>query len=430
MSTPLRILITTDSFPPRCGGSGWSTWELARGLQTAGHHVEVVKVEVVTGESGPAPGIHEGEYGGLPVTIFRGRAPDIPVLRNVLKNERLWSQLSSRLLHDRLRTRPVDVVHAQHVMTTVPSIRAAAVAGVPVVATVRDYWPVCYWSDLIFDPASPTLCPACTTRMMTRCVQPRAGSASVAAWPVIPYMRRNLRTKRRTLARAGAVIAVSSAIARDLEARAPELARTPMFTIPNPFDMTLLDEVHAAAPREITGPYALYAGKLATNKGVQFLVGAWARAGAPWPLVVVGDGPLRGRLEAEARAAGVDLRVLGWRDRPDVLALMRHAALLAFPSYGPESLSRVLVEAAALGVPIAAMDTGGTRDILHPGETGLLSRDPDGFARDLARLVADEWFRVKLGTAARADVRVRFSADSVVARVEQVYRGLLPQRAA
>ena len=43
---------------------------------------------------------------------------------------------------------------------------------------------------------------------------------------------------------------------------------------------------------------------------------------------------------------------------------MRHAALLAFPSYGPESLSRVLIEAAALGVPIAAMDTGGTRDIL------------------------------------------------------------------
>ncbi len=48
---------------------------------------------------------------------------------------------------------------------------------------------------------------------------------------------------------------------------------------------------------------------------------------------------------------------------------MRHATMLAFPSYGPESLSRVLIEAAALGAPIAAMDTGGTRDIIqHAGD--------------------------------------------------------------
>ena len=37
-------------------------------------------------------------------------------------------------------------------MSTVPSIRAGLASGVPVVATVRDYWPVCYWSDLIYDP--------------------------------------------------------------------------------------------------------------------------------------------------------------------------------------------------------------------------------------------------------------------------------------
>ena len=81
----------------------------------------------------------------------------------------------------------------------------------PVVATVRDYWPVCYWSDLIYDPSQPQLCPACSPLMMTRCVRPRAGAATPAAWPLIPYMRANLRTKRRTLARAGAVIAVEPA---------------------------------------------------------------------------------------------------------------------------------------------------------------------------------------------------------------------------
>jgi glycosyltransferase involved in cell wall biosynthesis len=425
MSTPLRILVATDAFPPICGGSGWSTWELVRGLTALGHHVEVVKTEI-----GKAPGVYDGRYQGVRVTTFRGQAADLPLVRNVIKNERLWTKTAEYLLQERLRKDPFDVIHAQHVMTTVPSIRAGRASGTPVVATVRDYWPVCYWSDLIYDPQAAHLCPGCSVKMMTQCVLPRAGAASIAAWPVIPYMRANLRTKRRTLAQASAVIAVSSAIARDLIVRAPELSGTPMFTIPNPVDMTALDEAHLRSPRPMADPYVLYAGKLAVNKGVQFLLPAFASAKLALPLVVVGDGPMRGTLEAEARARRIDLRVLGWLDRDQVWAWMRHARLLAFPSYGPESLSRVLIEAAALGVPIAAMDTGGTRDIIQPEVTGLLARDVGGFARDLARLDHDERLRAAVSWAARADVHTRFSAASVVQRVEQVYRGLLDPVAA
>lgn len=421
MSTTLRVLVTTDAFPPVCGGSGWSTWELVRGLVSRGHHVEVLKVE-----AGDAS-IVGGDYEGVRLTTFRQRAPATPVLRNMAKNERMWSKAAA-YLEGRLRHEPVDIVHAQHVMSTVPAVRAGARTGTPVVATVRDYWPVCYWSNLIVDPASPDLCPACSVSMMRRCVGPRSGGVAAAAWPVIPYMRRNLRAKRTTLARANAVIAVSSRIADDLAARAPELAETPIYTIPNPLDLSMLDAPGPAAP--LDGPYVLYAGKLAENKGVQFLLPAWAEAALPWPLVVIGDGPLGPSLEREARARGIDARFLGWRDRTDVWAWMRHATMLAFPSYGPESLSRVLLEAAALGVPIAAMDTGGTRDILHAGTTALLSSTPDDFARDLTRLGRDERLRAALGHAARDDVRARFSAGSVVDRIEQVYRSLLQPRAA
>ena len=427
MSTSLRVLLVTDAFPPVCGGSGWSTFELARGLTMRGHHVEILKVDV-----GFAPGLHESKYQGLRVTTLRGSTPDVPVVRNLIKNERMWSKAAQYLIGDRLKQEPVDVIHAQHVMSTVPAIRAAEATEIPVVATVRDYWPVCFWSDLIYDPEAPHLCPGCSVRMMTRCVQPRAGKATPAAWSLIPYMRRNLRVKRQTLATADAVIAVSSTIARDLRARAPELAGTTLHTIPNPVDMTALDDVHArAAPpvgpsnQRFETPYVLYAGKLAVNKGAQFLVRAYKAAGLTWPLVVAGDGPLRAAVEAEAREHGVDLRVLGWRDRAEVWAWMRYATLLMFPSYGPESLSRVLIEAAALGTPIAAMDTGGTRDILKAGETGLLSTTPEELARDVARLAKDDRLRATLGAAARADVHVRFSAESVVARVEQVYRSLL-----
>ncbi|MEO7192833.1 MAG: glycosyltransferase family 4 protein [Vicinamibacterales bacterium] len=424
MSAPLRILLVTDSFPPGCGGSGWSTWELAHGLGSRGHHVEVVKVS-----TSPTERVARGSYQGVSVETYGIHAPGIPFVRNLIKNEQLWRRLTEHLAM-RLASDQFDIVHAQHVMTTVPAVRAGRAAGTPVVATVRDYWPVCYWSDLIYDPGQPALCPACSAGMMTKCIQPRAGLASLVAWPMIPYMRANLATKRRTLATADAVIAVSSTIARDLEARAPELAATPLYTIPNPVDMIALDHAYDQAPRPTAEPYLLYAGKIAVNKGVQYLLPAIVEAGLSLPLVVAGDGPLRGQLEAEARNLGVNLRVLGWRSREEVWGWMRHARLLAFPSYGPESLSRVLIEAAALGTPIAAMNTGGTPDIVHDRETGLLSATPQAFARDLAELAADERLRAVLGAAARADAHARFSATSVVERVEQVYRSLLVPRAA
>jgi glycogen(starch) synthase len=425
MSTPLRVLIVTDSFPPVCGGSGWSTFELSRGLLARGHHVEVIKIE-----PGDSTGIEERVYESMRVTAFRINAPAVPFVRNMVKNERLWSRLTRHLVRERLRAQPVDILHAQHVMSTVPAIRAGQATGTPVVATVRDYWPVCYWSDLIYDPSQPQLCPACTPLMMTRCVRPRAGAATPAAWPLVPYMRANLRTKRRTLADAGAIIAVSSTIADDLRTRAPELAATPLYTIPNPVDMTALDRAHDRAARPIDGPYLLYAGKLATNKGVQYLLPALDAARIDLPLVIVGEGPLGPALEAEARARGRTLTMLGWQDRDTVWALMRHARLLAFPSYGPESLSRVLIEASALGTPIAAMDTGGTRDILQHQVTGLLSDSPEAFARDLAALASDDRLCAALGAAARTFAHTHFAAPSVVERVEHVYRQLLVPRAA
>jgi glycogen(starch) synthase len=415
MAAPLGILLVTDSFPPGSGGSGWSTFELARQLRRRGHRISVV--HVVPGDT---TGIEASHYDDIAVTRYHIRVPNVPALRNVLKNERLWSHLT-RYLVTRCTTDPVDLLHAQHTMTTVPTVRAAAALGVPSVATVRDYWPVCYWSDLIIDATQPGLCPSCTVAHMRTCTRGRSGSLGPLSWALIPYMRKNLAVKRRTLAQADAVIGVSSVITADLLARAPELDPARVCTIPNPVNMEDL----VVTPRPSDEPCVLYAGKLAINKGVQFLLPALDAAGITAPLVVVGDGPLRETLAADAVRRGRIVHWLGWRDRTEVLDLMRRAQLLAFPSYGPESLSRVLIEASALGMPIAAMDTGGTRDILEHEVTGLVSDTPDGFARDLARLAGDAALRGTLGAAAARHARDRFEASQVVGRVEAVYRQVL-----
>ena len=91
--------------------------------------------------------------------------------------------------------------------------------------------------------------------------------------------------------------------------------------------MTALDRRSCSRDAPLDGPYVLYAGKLATNKGVQYLLPALdARRASTWPLVVVGDGPLRARARGRgARSRGSTCRVLGWRDRDEVWAWMRHA---------------------------------------------------------------------------------------------------------
>jgi glycosyltransferase involved in cell wall biosynthesis len=430
----MRILIPTDAFPPVCGGSGWSTYELARGLRARGHEVAIVQ---------PCPGqpagVTETIYDGFKIRRFGAPAPDIPYVRNYYKSERLTRSLTS-YLSTLLQWEHHEIVHAQHVMTTVAAIDAAAVARVPVVATVRDYWPVCYWSDLLYTSDGLELCPECTAENMRACIQPRAGAFWPLAVPMIPYMRTNLAAKRAGLARADAIVAVSGRIAADLRARAPEIAGTRMEVIPNPVNVAALrasaedGERRAEDGRNTEGgsrtleggrPYALYLGKIAPNKGTSYLIDVITRADLRWTLIVAGDGPDRAALEREARASGRDVELTGWVDKDAAARLLAGAAMLIFPSRGPESLSRVLIEASALGVPIAAMDTGGTRDIVEPGVTGLLSATPEQLAADVRRLAEDEALRMRLSDAAKRKIEREFDADVVISRIERLYRELI-----
>jgi glycogen synthase len=416
----MKILLATDSFPPDCGGSGWSTYELARGLRTRGHDVSVVHAR-----PGTPAGARTNGYDGFRIREFGAAAPAVPYLRNYCKNERFYPRLSE-FLTERLARERIDVIHAQHVLTCLPAIEAGRITRVPSVCTVRDYWPVCYWSDLIHTRDGQSLCPACSAGMMTQCIRPRAGAAWPLALPMIPYMRANLARKKSGLARASAVIAVSSTIAADLRSRAPEVASARIEIIGNPVNISDLRR-RAARPRQLAKPYALYLGKLAPNKGTSHLVRIAERADLEWPLVIAGDGPERSSIAAAAAQSRRDIRLTGWVDQDAAASWLAHASVLVFPSRGPESLSRVLIEASALGVPIAAMDTGGTRDIIVDEETGLLSTTPEELADDVRRLKTDEDLRRRLGAAAAKRVEARFDSSAIVSRIETLYRELIAE---
>ena len=244
-------------------------------------------------------------------------------------------------------------------MTGLPSIEAGRLAGIPTICTVRDYWPVCYWSDLIHTREEAVLCPGCSARMMTQCIQPHAGAAWPLALPMIPYMRGNLRRKRTGLARADAVIAVSTTIAADLRARAPELAQTQTHIIPNPVNIPELRSRAAALAPPVSGPYALYLGKLAPNKGTSHLVPAVERADLDWPLVIAGAGPEEKPIADQAARSRRDIRIVGWVDQ--------------------EAAAAWLAQRVAPGLHLAG--TGVAQPRAHRGERAWRSHRRDEYRR-------------------------------------------------
>lgn len=379
----------SEVYPPRAGGAGWSTRALALGLRQAGHDVRVVTT---------SPGA--ADLDGLPV-------------------ERLSVHGRKRLAVPRafarhLRTAEADVVHAQHSLSALGALRGPSPGRVAV--TVRDHWPVCFWSTRISQGA---LCPACGLLPMTRCVVGRVPGPPPLSWGAVPYMAVDLALKRAALHRAGANLAVSETIGREL--RAAGLPRVEV--LPNVVDAEETQALAAAAPSfPLPERFLLFVGKLEENKGARLLVPAVAAARTGLPLVVLGEGSLAHALKFDATAAGIPLIVRGWAEREDVIRALARATVLVFPSLWPEPLSRVLLEALSVGTPIAAMETGGTREILT-GDSGLLVPDVGALGEAVARLAGDDALRGRLSEAARVRGEA-FAPAALVPRYEAVYRRL------
>jgi glycosyltransferase involved in cell wall biosynthesis len=233
-------------------------------------------------------------------------------------------------------------------------------------------------------------------------------------------MQGDLALRRRALRRAGATLAVSEAIAAEL--RAAGIPRVEV--LPNVVDAAETAAIAAGAPSfRLPDRFLLFVGKLEENKGARLLVPAVAAARTGLPLVVLGEGALAPALEQAAARAAVPLELRGWAAREDVQRALARATALVFPSLWPEPLSRVLLEAMALGTPVAAMDTGGTGEIVRDEVSGLLARGPEALAAAVGRLAGDERLRLRLAEGARAQSAL-FSPAALVPRYEAVYRRL------
>ncbi len=154
-SSQLSILLVTDVFPPKSGGSGWSAYYLGKALVERGHRVKVLRPRYDLASNRPV--LRHIAFRGLPVEeLAIPSVPEwIPAAIEPAWRERLAAYHLARRCRQLAVRGEVDVLHGQHkvsAMAVSNAVRRARSqgAGAVSVATVRDYWPLCPVSTRLF----------------------------------------------------------------------------------------------------------------------------------------------------------------------------------------------------------------------------------------------------------------------------------------
>jgi glycosyltransferase involved in cell wall biosynthesis len=296
------------------------------------------------------------------------------------------------------------VVHAHNVQPTLGwrALAAASAAGARVVLHLHNYRLVCAVGTCFTRGEDCTRCNGRNTLpgVVLNCrggshAEAAAYGAGIALW-------------QRRLARSADAFVVPSAFAlRRLERLGAPLAGRARVVAS--VQRSLADRSRAAG-----GSYALYAGRLAAEKGVADAIAACRLAGVA--LVVAGDGPEAASLRAAATGAAAEVRFTGALEPAALAELRAGAALALVPSRYEEILPLAALEAMAAGLPVVASRAGGLAELVP--ERGL---HPPGDVAAIADRIRALWRDAEAGEAALAAARERCAPAVVAAALSAVY---------
>ncbi|MGE5408212.1 MAG: glycosyltransferase family 4 protein [Syntrophothermus sp.] len=398
----MKVLMLAQTYAPVVGGEERLVEDLSRELVGRGHDVVVATLRQPRPAPPPDPagprvrllgsGVHR--IPGIEVDEKTRYAPPLPDpatvagLRRVLREER------------------PDVVHAHNwlVGSFLPLARRA---GAPLVVSLHDYSLVCSTKRLFLDGA------VCSGPGPLKCLRHALSFYGPAKGPMIAAGTRIADGWLRR--RADMFISVSSVVGElcGVSGRADHRV-IPNFVPPLPPAPDGAERLLGFLPE---GRFALYFGDLSEDKGVGVLLAAHAGLpGAP-PLVLVGRHGIIGPEGAPNVIAPGPL------PHPLTIEVVRRSAFTVAPSLWAEPFGIVALEAGAAGKAVIASDTGGLRDVVSDGETGLLlpAGEPAPLRDALARLYGDPALCARMGEAARARVAALFSAAAVVPAFEAAY---------
>jgi rhamnosyl/mannosyltransferase len=250
------------------------------------------------------------------------------------------------------------------------------------------------------------------------------------AWRYRAFYRPFLR---RVLKRADRIVVASPPIAEEAEEIRPFRAKCcvipyaidPARQTVTPSITRRIDELKGADPR----PMVLFVGRLVRYKGVEVLLRALA--GSNVRASIVGDGPLRGELEALSGQLGLADRVHFFGSvAPEELTALYHASdVFVLPSITrAEAFGMVQLEAMACGKPVVSTRLpSGVPWVNKDGVTGIVVEpgNADALARAIGTLLSDAQLRQRLGEAGRQRVASEFTVPRLIDQTVSLYESIL-----
>lgn len=311
-----------------------------------------------------------------------------------------------------------DVIHAFaiYVRLTPSILEAAHEAGIPVVLSCNDYKHLCPNYKLFHHGR---ICEECKggrfyRALVNRCCHDSAvfSAASMAE----AYMHDWLDIWRKNVS---CFLFASRFMAQKTEEFWGK-GRVQIDFLRNPFDV----EKHYIAPN--VGDYILYFGRLIDEKGVDVLLDAAALA-PEVPVVVVGDGPDRAKLEMRVKSLP-NVRVVGpaWGDQ--LAGWLKGARAVVVPSLWHENFPYVILQAFAAAKPVIGTKRGGIPELVDAGPHGWTyeAQDPAALAELMQKIrhLPDEEIG-RMGRTAQDYVAREFTDERIYQRLMEIYTRIL-----
>ncbi len=190
-----------------------------------------------------------------------------------------------------------------------------------------------------------------------------------------------------------------------------------------------VEKFASAASREVAkdGLYVGCIAGLSPHKGHRYLLEAAQRVREHFPhrvtFMIVGEGSIRGELEAYARELGIDDRVMFQGLVSDAVTVMPLFDLVVLPSSEREGLGIALLEAMAAGKPVVGTAIGGITEVIRDRQNGLIvpPRDPAALAQAIIEVLGDREKSTAMGRAGQQMVREKFTAGGMIRQIEALY---------
>lgn len=358
-----KVALIADWYLPRIGGLELHMRDLARELNARGHEAHVI---CATRGKDEADGIK----------VHRLDVPLMPGLNTI------WNRAAAERLEALLRAERYDIVHCQSVLSPLSHVGTyvARKLGIPSVLTEQS---VLRGAPQVLFRSLNQVCPW-------------------ASWPTV-------------------LTAVSSFVVEDVRAAS---GRDDVYVLNNgvnPRDWEV-KRVREEGELRITSVLRFTKRKRPMDvvRAIPYI--NEKLGGRRTRFVLVGDGPERPRVEAEARRLGIfdQIEFTGVLNKAEIKDQLARSSLFVLPSI-KEAHPRAVLEALAAGLPVVARTPNGVSDSVEHGREGLLARNFQELADSIARILLDDALRARMSDNARKRLH-RFGWDHVITRHMELYR--------